>query len=124
MSRAGGAEPCLCVLMIAEDVPHRGDSRRELASLAAEDRRDGLGCVAAPLGKDPDGVPFSIGRVPPEGLGGAFQLSPGPTDQTLDHSGDPVIGDLRQRPAIGTPDLDGRAVGLQTGDRHERTDRV
>jgi hypothetical protein len=34
--------------------------------------------------------------------------------------GDPVVGDLGQRLAIGTADLDGRAVRLQTGHRHER----
>ncbi len=34
--------------------------------------------------------------------------------------GDPVIGDLSQRPAIRTANLDGRAVCMKTGDRHER----
>ena len=35
--------------------------------------------------------------------------------------GDPVIGDLSEQPAIGTADLNGRAVGVQMGDGHERT---
>ena len=47
----------------------------------AEDRCDGLGCVAASLGPDADGVPLDVGRVLSERPGGAFQPPPGPADQ-------------------------------------------
>ena len=92
---AAGAKPCLGgdgVLMIAEDGLDRGDGGREPAGLAAADRCDGLGGVAASLGPDADGVPLGVGRVLSEGLGGPFQPSPGPADQAGDHSGGRLPG--------------------------------
>jgi len=56
-SGAGGAKPCLGhhgVLMIAGDGLDRGDGGREPAGLAAEDRCDRLGGIAAQLGPDAD----------------------------------------------------------------------
>jgi hypothetical protein len=92
---AGGAKPCPShhgVLMIAEDGLDRGGGGREPAGLAADDRCDRLGGIAAPLGPDADGVPSDVGRALPEGLGGAFQPSPGPADQAGDHSGGRLPG--------------------------------
>jgi hypothetical protein len=37
-------------------------------------------------------VPSDVGRALPEGLGGAFQPSPGPADQAGDHSGGRLPG--------------------------------
>jgi len=79
-------------LMIAEAGLDRGDGGREPAGLAADDRCDRLGGIAAPLGPDADGVPSDVGRALPEGLGGAFQPSPGPADQAGDHSGGRLPG--------------------------------
>jgi hypothetical protein len=89
------AKPCpghRGVLMIAEAGLDRGDGGREPAGLAADDRCDRLGGIAAPLGPDADGVPSDVGRALPEGLGGAFQPSPGPADQAGDHSGGRLPG--------------------------------
>ena len=73
--------------MIVEDGLDRGDGCREPAGLAAEDRCDRFGGIAAPLGPDADGVPLGVGRVLSEGLAGPFQPSPGSADQAGDHSG-------------------------------------
>jgi hypothetical protein len=78
--------------MIAEAGLDRGDGGREPAGLAADDRCDRLGGIAAPLGPDADGVPSDVGRALPEGLSGAFQPSPGPADQAGDHSGGRLPG--------------------------------
>jgi len=80
------------VLMIAEDGLDCGDGGREPAGLAADDRCDPLGGIAAPLGPDADGVPSDVGQVLAEGFGGAFQPSPGPANQAGDYSGGRLPG--------------------------------
>jgi hypothetical protein len=78
--------------MIAEDGLDRGNGRREPVGPVAADRCDGLGCVAASLGPDADGVPLGVGRVLSEGLADAFQPSPGWADQAGDESSGQLPG--------------------------------
>jgi hypothetical protein len=94
-------------LMIAEHGLDRGNGRREAVGSVAADRCDGLGCVAASLGPDADGVPLDVGRILSEGLADTFQPSPGRRTKLVTRA----AASCPARPA-GSAAISGRAAML------------